>query len=332
MTHRRRPWGRWWLRCGMGLLALMAVMGTRAWAADLSPYYLVLDPASPNPAMAGGGLAGFAFGPIGAEVMGVNVTAEDIGEYADTGTLPSTTGAFRYAARGGIGIGFGGLQLSLSAAGAGSGDFTSSPFAGYARSAVWAEAALRGGLPVPMAGRLLGLQGLRVGAGVHVLQGQRYHEKTASSEFHSTSGSGTAFDVGLAAQLSSRLTLEAAYLGAGQIRWVDNSNTERTYTLPTTLYTALRWRAGLVELLGAYSQIGLDQPEGAQNRLQAELLFQFPLVRAAVGGVQDGSDPMRLYVRLSAGPVTVGLLNPEEAFKGPQGKNFGVLVRAGFGI
>lgn len=341
--------------------------------AEPSPYYLAVDPLPVNPARVVPRVLAFSVGPLATEVESTNWTFQDIANFAQSGDwqkLPDGKEELRFAGRGGITVAVLGAHLTVGASGAGTGSvnkdfvdlmkgragqgFSADLNGNFVRTATWAEAAVRASLPVPFLGNFLGLRGVRVGGGLHLLQGQFLLEAEGGGPREdpyvvsrtSRSGTGTAFDVGLAAELSHNLGVEVGYLGAGEIRWTDvkeetirpsgttpNQLTEVPYPLPATLYAGVRWRPmGPFELAASYARVGVNRPDQAFTRLNGEARFNLFFVRTALGAVQDENQPARLYARLGVGPLTLGLLNLEEAFKGAQGRSLGLSAQLSFGI
>ena len=337
--------------------------------ADPSPYYLVVDPLPPNPARVAPRVLAFSVGPLAAQAESDNWTFQDIARFAETNdwnSLPAGDEHLSFAGRGGVTVAVLGAHLTVGVVSTGTGSMTSdfvklmrneSPSVtdlsgNFVRTATWTEAAVRAGMPVPFLGNFLGLRGLRVGAGLHLLQGQSFLQATGSQaqvvSLSSRSGTGTAFDVGLSADLSRSLSAELAYLGAGEIRWtgvteetVEPGTTtsrpapDHTYPLPAALYAGLRWRPaglGALELAASYARVDINRPETAFTRLNGEARFNLFFLHTALGAVQDDNQPTRLYARLGVGPLTVGLLNLEEAFKGTAGRSLGLSAQLSFGI
>ena len=367
--------------------------------AEPSPYYLVVDPLPLNPARVTPRVLAFSVGPLAAEVDSNNWTLQQIGNFLQTSPpdwnkLPPGAEELRFASQGGVIVALLGAQLNVGlkaaalgkmnedfitfmklASGQAPPDGTELRLDGNsARTAAWSEASVRAGIPLPFAGRLLGLGRLRVGVGLHLLQGRSYLQAAGSGgvlcqqsppecskldgkvvSLTSQSGTGTAFDVGLSAELSRNVRVEVGYLGVGDIRWtsvkqetrevqLDQSGQPKlvtttadvsdvAYPLPATLFAAVRWRAmGPLELAASYARVDVGRPEHVFSRLNGEARFNLFFVRTALGAVQDENRPTRLYARLGVGPLTVGLLNLEEAFKGGQGKSLGLAAQLSFGI
>lgn len=218
----------------------------------------------------------------------------------------------------------------------------------------WEELAVRGALGVPVLPRLLGLRGLVVGGSVHWIKGHGLAQFSAEGKFSPTvthtdatlttmgaeRGSGLAYDVGFVAELNRWLSVEGAYVGAGQVTW-EEARGERTtwssisttrenigpepltYQLPASTVFALRVRPiWPVELLLGYARIGVNKDDGF-GRLNGEVTLNLPVLQPALGLVQDDGQPSYLYGKLRLGiggtAMTVkvvnlqGVGNPEEA-------------------
>ena len=378
-THHR--WTRWLVAIGVGVV--MGAQAAPTHAGESSPYYFPYAPGSANPAERVPGVLGLSIGPVVAEADSDNWTLEDILRFADSGkwsSLPPGDERLRFATSAGIAINVLGLRLHGAAVGQGSGilteDFVEIMKAAEAgsnrtvsnanldgfglRSALWSEVGARGSIAVPFIGRLVGLRSVRLGAGIRALQGRSFIESTGSgatgngqaaiTTYTARSGSGTAFDVGLGAEVRPNLSVEIGYLGAGSITWNDveqqvtsESGGQFTPQTPTrvgsitrdlaaTAYAGLRWRVfGPLELAAAYARLGANLP-GAVTRISGEARFNLWVVRTALGVVQDEGSPSRMYARLGLGPLNVGLYNLEEALKGAQGKTLGVAAQLSLGL
>ena len=355
------------------MVALAAVGGWQgASLASPSPYYLVLDPLPLNPAQLTPRMLAFSAGPLAAEVESSNWTLQQIADFAGSQQwqqLPPGGESLSFAGRGGLTVAVMGAYLSVGVASSGQGQMTEdfirlmqgqtpggSLEGNYLRTASWGEAAVRASLPVPLAGRFLGLRGLRVGGGLRLLQGQNFLQAEGSGtagsakvvSLQSKSGTGTALDVGVSAEMAGGWGVDLAYLGVGEIRWTDvreetvtptgttpSPAAPQTMPLPATLFAGVRWRPlGPVplELAAGMARVGVNGPGPALSRLNAEARFNLWAVRSALGAAQDEGQPARIYARFGLGPLTVGLLNLEEAFRGTAGRSVGLAAQLSFGI
>lgn len=246
------------------------------------------------------------------------------------------------------------------------------------RGQAWQDLALRANAPVPIIPRLFGLRKLSVGAGVHLLSGLQYFNISATGSLTVDSQSGTAsdnasidlvkasdgrgraFDIGLVASLSPRLSLEAAYVGAGSLDWGDvwtahiaGSNVNGlgsppwkqappfTYDLPAVALVGVHLRplpVGLLQLSAYYAKVGVNHPETAFTRLQGEAsVSALGLVRASLGAAKDSHEQQaRVYGSMGVGLGAIGLTvratNLQEITKGTHARSLGLAVMGSLGF
>lgn len=387
-----------------GLLPALVMAGgiPAAQAAGIpSPYSMLTDPAAANPAAFPWAVVVVTGGPAGVEVWSSNWGAGDVSRLVTTmatsgdlwqalqgaaAGLPEGDEELHATAAARVGVSALALQvgygLMTQVAGtlpagfiaflkdasggsvAASYDVTGTALLTGAWSDVWA----RVNAPIPVLPRMLGLESLSVGAGVHRLTGLGYLHITADGEIgpppapvdfyavRATEGSGWAFDAGVVAGLPFRTSLEAAVVGLGSLTW--NSPEEATtlgsngqpewarsvvpvtYDLPATLLVALHAQPlpmGLMELTGGYARIGFNRQE-AFERLFAQVdLSALGMLRAGLGLAKDSNEPdVKLYgqvgVGLGVARATVRASNLQEISKGPEAKSLGVSLVASIGF
>ncbi|MEW6047516.1 MAG: hypothetical protein AB1609_13715 [Bacillota bacterium] len=240
------------------------------------------------------------------------------------------------------------------------------------RGQAWQDLALRANAPVPIIPRFFGLRKLSVGVGVHFLSGVHYFDIGASGTVNdpdakpqitflqASQAQGRAFDVGVAASLSRRLSVEAAYVGAGALNWtgvktatitegnigsLDSPPWEEappfTYDLPAVALVGVHLRplpVGLLQLSGYYAIVGVNRPEPAFTRLQGEAsVSALGLVRASLGAAKDSNEQQaRVYGSMGVGLGAIGLTvratNLQEIAKGTHARSLGLAVMGSLGF
>lgn len=377
--------------------ALVAAGAVPAAAAEVTPYATSGELRSPNPAVPIPGWFRLDAGPVSAEIDSSRWTLQQMIDLAQSGNFQSTLASFppedERVSLGGYGrasVSLFGVQLSyspLTATGGGTvkGDVirllkdfasgTPSPpytFDGTLLDAVfWSEFSARTSLPVPFAARLLGIRQLRVGAGLHLLQGRNFGQAEGTGTIDPpsgptdgsvtlttrTEGSGTAYDVGVLAGVRPWLALEAAYVGSGSIHWPTGTkerfswdagaNTIKrdvtpagplTYQLPATVMTAAHIRPLAllpVRVTIGYARVGANKPDGFE-RLNGEVGLGLGPVETAFGILQDQGQTSRLYAHLGfrLGPynLAVRAVNLQELGNPGGARNLGVSVATGFAL